>query len=913
MKKLVWLLLLLPLLLWAEVITYSPNLPALRYDATTGGFESEEGAGWSFTTAPGSYRLPVQTVNLILPPDAENITTVYTAGRAESIPGERPQLNSPYSDGSRYLSSDAVLQPSEPVASLGTGRWGEVQYVRFTIFPCLYDESAKAYRKYDSFTLSVQYERGGKSEAAAYQVPKLLYDDASFANKEVLTRWYGQGKSRLYDYLVITTPELYNAAQSLVSYRQSQGLVTAFADIATVLANTGGTTPADKLRNYLIGEYINAGFTYLLLIGDIDLIPIAYLTPEPNGFETVPSDFYYSDLSSNFDSDNDGKLGEYNSGMDFTPELYVGRIPWNDTSTVSQIADRAVSFETTGQSYRNRVLLPAAMLNYAAEDNEGLFERTDGAVWAEYCKNTALRQYQVTTMYEQAGLLPSFPSDYPLRADTLAALLANQNWGIVNWSAHGSPTSSARKVWMTDSDNDNLPDSFEMNWYTLVENSTFTNLPNQNGSVYFCASCLNGTIDGNEPSLGEWLLRKKAVADIAATRTGWYKIGWENPGWGGLSSYNYHFLENYASHHMTVGQAHAYANLLHTQYCLFGDPIDSNGIIWPELQNIYTYMLFGDPAIGYPSQTSATAGNILIWEPVGNTGQTIVNQLLDLAPFNVVYATHLIDTYNYLNQFDAVFCLFGLGYGPDVYNLQPTSFEYQYLLSYLQQGGKVYMEGMLNWNGDDPLLGRFGTIAPFDHVAMIDQIRYGNIGMEMILWDYDGYNGGTQALATSGATAQPLFWSYNQDYVSDIIAVWNQLGSSRTIGSSYNLAGAYSDVYPNTLMLSIILDTLDVWHQAPVANADTYIVPAILEASAAPNPFSELLQIAIKADKPVRISIYNTKGQTVRETVATVKNGIANWIWDGRNSKGNPVSEGIYLVRVSVGTGSRVLKTLRLR
>ncbi len=912
MRHCLLILALLPVLLTGAVLNYDLINPQLEMERSAAEFIRPDKADWVWTTAPGSYRLPVKTINLILPPEAENVRADYSVRTKSSLFAPTPALNTAYTDGERFLNSKPALQPREHMIYQGTGKWGEVTYARFAVFPYLYQAENQSYDYVSELSLHITYENQPGKQTQSRRVPELLRSDPSFANPEALAEWYPENRTRLYDYLVVTTPALYSAAQNLVSYRQSQGLVVSFGNIADILTTSGGSTPADKLRNYLIGQYIEAGFRYLLLIGDIDVVPIANLIPEPNGFDIVPSDFYYSDLSSNFDADNDGRLGEYDTGMDYTPEIFVGRIPWNDTSSVMEACTRIAAFGNNSAAWRNNVLMPTAILNYYNEDGNGDYERTDGATFAEYCKSTVLRNYQTTTLYEQTGLLPSIPSLLPLNDNNLNTMLNTQNWGIVNWSAHGSPQSSARKVWTSDPNSNNMPDPQELEWFPLVDTDMISNLGNQSGAVFFCASCLNGRLDYFEPCLGEVLVKEKAVAGIAATRTGWYKIGWANPGWGGLASYNYHFLENYAQNGMTTGQAHSYANWMHTQYCLFGDPIDSGGIIWPELQNIYTYILFGDPAVGYPAQTNEPAGSILVWEPVGNTGLTLVNGLSELAPFNVVYTDHLIDSYNYLNQFDAVFCLFGLGYGQNNYELLPTSFEYQYLLSYLQQGGKAYVEGMVNWNADDPLWGRFGTIAPFDHIAMIDSIRYGAFP-DYQLWDYAGYNGGTQALTTSGATSQPLFWSFNQDYVSDVIAVWNQVGNSRTIGSSFNLGGVTPLAYTYPQFLSIILDTLDVWTQPPVSLQDDTISPVPLQVSAYPNPFSELLEISVKHDTPVKLEIYNCKGQLVKSLSLQTKNGTATANWDGRDNSGHTAAAGVYLLKITDGTHIGMRKTLKLR
>lgn len=911
MKRLLFLALLLPIYLFGAVVNYTIHNNGLEYSASSNSFIITSHSDYVFTVAPGSYRLPVKTVNIILPRNAADINTSYAINSLHTIPSQKPELNSPFYNGDKILQSKPALQPTEHVIYQGTGKWGDVTYARFAVLPALYNSGSQAYEIAEDITISIYYNSVNNKPKKSAIVPQLIRMDPSFINASTIAEWYTQTKHRTYDYLIVTTPALYSAAQSLVSFHQNQGLVTSFADISTVLATSTGINPADKLRNYLLTEYINSPFTYLLLIGDIDIIPIAYLTPEPNGDDTVPSDFYYSDLSSNFDSDFDGKLGEYNTGMDYTPEIMVGRIPCNDVNTVSQICSRIVNFETSSQPWKRNVLLPAAILNYGNEGDDENYERTDGATFVEYCKSNVLRNYQNTTLYEQAGLLHSVPSDYSLKADTLSMLLNTQNWGIVNWSAHGSPTSSARKVWLNDTNNDNLPNPQELQWYTLLNVDTFDNLTNQSGSVFFCASCQNGMIDYDEPSLGEVLIRKKAVADIAATRTGWYKLGWENPGWGGLSSYNYHFLENYANNGMTVGQAHGFANWLHTQYCLFGDPIDSDGIIWPELQNIYTYLLYGDPAIGYPSQVNNPAGQILVWEPLGNTGNTVVNGLLEVAPYNVVYTDHLIENYNYLNQFDAVFCLFGLGYGQNVYTLQPDSLEYSYLLDYLQQGGKVYMEGMVNWDPTDSLFSRFGTWAPFDHVAYIEQLRYTDGDITQI-WDYDGFNEGVPALETYGTTSQPLFYSYNQVHVNDVIGIWNRIGESRTIGSSFELSGVYSNLHTYPEFLSIILDTLGVLQTTPVSNNELNNTPLALEAIASPNPFNGFVNISVRSDNPVILSIYNIKGQLIKSTKLSPKNGTIQWQWDNKKSNNNKLAAGIYLIKLDNGSKIRVIKTLKL-
>ncbi|HNQ44002.1 MAG TPA: C25 family cysteine peptidase, partial [Candidatus Cloacimonadota bacterium] len=504
-----------------------------------------------------------------------------------------------------------------------------------------------------------------------------------------------------------------------VSFRQSQGFSIFFFDIATVLATSTGINNADKLRNFLIDFYDTNPFMYLLLVGDHDTVPVGMLIPEPDGADTIPSDFIYSDLSSDFDTDNDGRWGEYYSvtgeqdwGVDYTPEVFVGRISTNSPAAVSTIASRIVAFDSSTAAFKQKALLPAAFLNYNDEPEYGM-PITDGAGFMELAKQTVLRNYQTTTLYEQIGVIPSYPSDYALDYTQLASLLSTQDYGIINWSAHGSATSSSRKVWIEDTDQDGIPGWGETEWMSMVNCTSFDYLNTAQGAVIFAASCYNGMIDYNSASLAEYALQKKGVAVFGATRTGWYKLGWQNPGWGGLSSYNYHLLENYADRQHSIGYAHAYANLLHTQYYLFGDPIDTGGIIWPELQNVYTYLLYGDPAVGHnASSFMQPLGEILVYDPDANDGFKVVNAIRENANFNVVYTNRLIPDYDYLSNFEAVFAL--LGYGAEASIPVSGSWEYNLLNDYLSAGGKMYLEGGINWDPQDSLLGKFGTHAPLD-------------------------------------------------------------------------------------------------------------------------------------------------------------------------------------------------------
>jgi len=916
MRKLcVMYLLLLPLITVANTVNLQIELPNPGYDSRSNGFTNHTAYGR--VSACGKWQLPSRQINVVLPAGTKELSWQVTFGSQTFIPAAEPVVNPAYTNGEVTLHSRISKHTGAGTYYHGLKRWGDLVYASFTVVPAEYDEIRQGYLWSNSLSLTLTYPND--ASARRNLIPPTFSDPTFFANPEQLDRWYQNPLSRNYDYLVVSIPALYNAAADLVNFRQGQGLQTAFADINSILNTSPGANNADKLRNFLIAEYDQHPFSYLLLIGDIYQVPFAYLTPEPGGIETIPSDFYFSDLTSNFDSDNDGRLGEYSAGividdweMDFTPELFVGRIPVNNALDVNAVCARIVAFENTTAGWKNNVLLPGAIQNFQDQGGEMDWAASDAADLMQYMKGTFLSSMQTTTMYEQAGILPSYPSDYPLDYDNFLNQMNTQSWGIVNWGAHGSSVSSSRVWWVEDNNNNQIPDNIELDWASFVNVNTFNNLANSDGAVFFLGSCYNGRIDNPTICLSAQIIKKKGVGSIAATRTGWYKIGWQNPGWGGLNSYNYHWLENYVTGGMSVGGAHGFANLLHTQYYLFGDPVDSGGIIWPELQNVYTYMLLGDPAVGYSGSNPVPLGEVLVWKPFGDPPYALINAINLQGNVNVIHTNKLIPDYEYLDRFEAIFCLFG--YGQFVYIPEPGTLEYALLNSYLENGGKVWMEGLINWDSTDPLLGKFGTIAPYDHIVSVQKVGFSSDSGDMI-WMHSPEGFFTQALVGCVPSAQPIFFNVIDDFWMDCIGIYNSNGSYRTIAGSFELNRLTTPDLDLSDMVAVIFDTLNVFTEEPVSNSDPATPTTPITINAYPNPFRDALNISIKNLSPglTQIEIFNLRGQRVHHRRIDGSSKDLSIRWDGSDIRGKALAQGIYFLKLHSGNQFQTIKLIHLK
>ncbi len=96
----------------------------------------------------------------------------------------------------------------------------------------------------------------------------------------------------------------------------------------------------------------------------------------------------------------------------------------------------------------------------------------------------------------------------------------------------------------------------------------------------------------------------------------------------------------------------------------------------------------------------------------------------------------------------------------------------------------------------------------------------------------------------------------------------------------------------------------------PVSGSDSFEVDAIF-----PNPFSDLVTIRVNLPQTnfVLIRIYDSSGNQIR----TISSGLGfigenEFFWDGTNTRGNPVPDGVYLIRIThlrQNTVRRVLLT----
>lgn len=596
----------------AERITFTVSAGPYEIQETDDGFHRIEMEGFDRLQIPGKPMLPARQFHFAIPPGAQ-VTEVKIAGaqqmslegtyRIGPAPGVIPwglgeeAVRESKRDWQRsydatYL-SDAPF-PQNAGEDLGLGGLRKYTVLRIAFYPFAYHPQSGRLAFCSRATVEVSYSLPSPGSEEGIRVRRSLVDGVGeerarrlLDNYYQARTWYAseEGVSApkaTYDYVIITTSSLQSAVADLVDWKEELGHTVNVVTTSWISSNYSGWDLVEQIRNFLIDKYIDWGIEYVLLAGNIGDIPMRYCYPDGPSSGT-PTDYYYADLTGDWNSDGDGYYGEPSQdNVNFLAEVYVGRIPWSDYSTLSGICDKLVATESDTGSWKNNALLLGAFTNFENEDYSG-WPATDGA-WLGYrLISNVLTGWGTTTMYEKAGLDPSgLACDYPLTSDNVVDQWSANGYGIVTWAAHGSYDSAWRKYWSWD-DGDGVPEGGEMGWSAFFQNSYVSSLDDDHPSIVFCSSCENGHPEYSH--LARELIKNGSAGVVAATRVSWGIVGWTDPDDGGNESIAYYF-DDYL---IDGGQAPGPA-LYNSKYHCYTH-------MWENWQNMYDFCLYGEPAL----------------------------------------------------------------------------------------------------------------------------------------------------------------------------------------------------------------------------------------------------------------------------------------------------------------------------
>jgi hypothetical protein len=302
-------------------------------------------------------------------------------------------------------------------------------------------------------------------------------------------------------------------------------------------------------------------------------------------YKESPTDYFYADLTGNWDLDGDTYYGEYDhdggtGGVDWANEVYVGRIPvyGADYGTLDAILQKTMDYEAAcgNLNWRKSALLPMAFSD-ASTDGAYLGE----AIRGDYLSPNGFAAY---TLYQHktSGCTSTYASDENLVGGAVRTHWAAQDYGLVTWWGHGSETGA--RIGYTE------PPYFCQDGVILQTSDCLYLDDDRPAFVYQC-SCSNGYPELST-NLGYALLKNGAIATVSASRVSWYAVtSWHTGLWpyADNASIGYYYDEGLVVAGDVAGES------LFNVKSWMGPSSQWGGTSW---MNLMDFNLYGDPSIG---------------------------------------------------------------------------------------------------------------------------------------------------------------------------------------------------------------------------------------------------------------------------------------------------------------------------
>jgi len=490
----------------------------------------------------GAPLLPVKTAKIFIPADEKVASIGIVRGTARTIDGTYiiQHATRPYP-----ISGMGEITPTEPDPGIystdtfypatitvdkGSQYLCGVQVAIIDLMPVAYNPVQRRLKYYGQIEVRVTTNQG---ERPAGVVP---FRDSPLDRKAILRSIDNKGDFlELYpppgrkslskgqisgsqsplqgdrEYVVITTSSLISAFTTLTNHRASAAggsFTTHIEDIANILTNYPGIDSAEKVRNFIIDMRNNHGTEYVVLGGDCDGLPASQAIPTRGCYAVVgtytdsyiPADLYFGCLDGTWNNDGDSLWGESNDGIgggdiDWSSEVYVGRIPADSATEATTQINKIIAYETGNPLWTT--LLVGEKLDTTPTWGG---DRMD---WVY----TYMNSMPKTELYDRDHASNNWP-----KSDLLAYINSdNYNW--LNHLGHGNP-----------------------NWNMKLANADIASMTNSNYFFHYTQACYSGSIDGRT-SAGSYISGDCIVEDMVNSNThsafaviGNSRYGWYNSG-----------------------------------------------------------------------------------------------------------------------------------------------------------------------------------------------------------------------------------------------------------------------------------------------------------------------------------------------------------------------------------------------
>ena len=381
-------------------VSFDPSL--FRYDTVvtnTTQYIRINYDGIDHLSKPGVPELPAKYVRLVVPYNATNITVscsylgrrTITVG-SKVVPVEQPQVADETATETPILIEDSLiyntpnLYPSSLGEIVSDGFFmGENHVITIALYPVRYNPVSGVATIFSNINATISYDissnqgnilvRNSAESRLKDQIDLIGIVDNPNQIASFSPQIYGPSLApdngnlgiKNYEYNIITTRALEPAYKRLIALKRQKGYSAGTICVEDIMQNplvNGGDVNKDSLGNVvsvfadsagIIRAYLkkiyNGKGRFLLMGGKA--VPFRYGKAQKE--HIVPTDFYYSELNTAWDSETDSITGNTTiiprpnvnnvSSVDYNAEYYVGRLLGNSYDDINNYTSKLYRYE----------------------------------------------------------------------------------------------------------------------------------------------------------------------------------------------------------------------------------------------------------------------------------------------------------------------------------------------------------------------------------------------------------------------------------------------------------------------------------------------------------------------------------------------------------------------------------------
>lgn len=307
------------------------------------------------------------------------------------------------------------------------------------------------------------------------------------------------------DYLIITSSSLASSFNQLAQWKRSKCLRTKIVTTDSIYAHYSQyNNNQAKIKAFILDYASPTRMKWVLLGGDDSIVPTKFCSNRFALYGAIPADWYYScyddDPTLSWNTNNNRVSGEIGDSLDYTPCVYLSRLPVRSNEEVAYYTEKLIDYEN-GININKKMLLAGYGLDYFSIEG-----KSDSQYFSEKIYNEFVHNHwngEIKKLFDTE-------SDYDplyINGDNLKSVI-DSCFNVIYELSHGEPT-----FWEVSSN------SLEL--YKCPHAESQTNSP---GSIIVTGACMTNAFDLDEPCLSESFIRKSnggAVAYFGCSRTAW--------------------------------------------------------------------------------------------------------------------------------------------------------------------------------------------------------------------------------------------------------------------------------------------------------------------------------------------------------------------------------------------------------